>query len=62
MKTYNSFSVRRVGLLVKRDVVENLKKMFFSTLGLSFAFLLLMYVPYTIYDNTAIEGVMGGAD
>jgi hypothetical protein len=62
MKTYNSFSVRRVGLLVKRDLVENWKKMFFSTLGLSFAFLLLMYVPYTTYDNTAIEGVMGGAD
>ena len=45
MKTYNnSFSFRRVGLLIKRDVVENWKVSLHS-LGLAVAgFLFLMYI------------------
>ena len=44
MKTYNnSFSFRRVGLLVKRDVGENWKTCLFLTLALSLVFLCIMY-------------------
>ena len=44
MKTYNnSFSFRRVGLLIKRDVVENKKNFLFFTLVLSVIFLFIMF-------------------
>ena len=51
MKTYNnSFSFRRVGLLIKRDVVENWKVSLHS-LGLAVAgFLFLMYI--SVPDST----------
>lgn len=53
MKTYNnSFSFRRVGLLVKHDVVENRKTCLFLTLALSLVFLCIMYscswIPFEV--------------
>lgn len=45
MKTNNnSFSLRRVGLLMRRDIVENKKTFLFFTLLLSVIFLFIMFV------------------
>ena len=56
MKTYNnSFSFSRVGLLVKRDVVENWKTFLFLTLALFLVFLFIMYscswIPFEVMSG-----------
>ena len=67
MKTYNnSFSFSRVGLLIKRDVVENWKTFLFFTLVLSVIFLFVMFKSawvtpageeaYLTYSLTTLNG------
>lgn len=56
MKTNNnSFSFRRVGLLVKRDVVENWKTILFLTLALFLVFLFIMFS----YSGIPFEAIGG---
>ncbi|MBR2360495.1 MAG: hypothetical protein IKA75_08795 [Bacteroidaceae bacterium] len=52
MKTYNSFSLRRVGLLVKRDVVENWKIFLYGCLIMPVVFLWFLYEGVARFEQT----------
>ena len=52
MKTYNSFSLRRVGLLVKRDVVENWKTFLYGCLIMPVVFLWFLYEGVARFEWT----------
>ena len=68
MKTYNnSFSFGRVGLLIKRDVVEKWKTFLFLTLALFLVFLFMMYayswIPFEVmsgYETFSLSVLHGG--
>ena len=52
MKTNNnSFSFRRVGLLMRRDVVENWKGLLWGCLALTAGFLLVMYMDVEEFEK-----------
>ncbi|MBR5802959.1 MAG: hypothetical protein IKY31_01255 [Bacteroidaceae bacterium] len=67
MKTYNnSFSFGRVGLLIKRDVVEKWKTFLFLTLALFLVFLFMMYayswIPFEVmsgYESFSLSVLNG---
>ena len=52
MKTYNSFSLRRVGLLVKRDVVENWKVLLYRCLLWTAVLLWILYNGAKSFERT----------
>ena len=62
MSTNNCFSFSRLGLVMKRDLMENWKKNLYALLGLTFAFLITYLAMMGSYEDASISALKAYVD
>ncbi len=62
MSTNNCFSFSRLGLVMKRDLMENWKKNLYALLGLTFAFLITYLAMMGSYEDSSISALKAYVD
>ena len=62
MSTNNCFSFARLGMVMKRDLMENWKKNLYALLGLTFAFLITYLAMMGSYEDASISALKAYVD